>query len=195
MRSLPLILSAVVLATLFGCGSSHAPISTDSSTSTGTVVVPVPPPVPVPVTTGLTPEQKAQWITMIQSAGALAVDAALTEWSKSNNALATTVATGLHNNIQAIALPVLNGQSVKPSDALTALTSSFGSNLPPLIKVGIQAGSSILDQVFSIPGVKDSDKIDFIKAFATAVDNGCLGYLAAPPKIGKSMIKHVVEAQ
>lgn len=176
-------IAMLALVSLFGCGNAGSPTtSTAADTSTTTAT---PPPAL------LTPELKAAILKEITTIGASAVDVGFSEWSKSNNKVATEVATALSANIEATVLPVLNNQAVSPSAALAAVTQNLYVNIPPLIQLGIEGASAILDLKFAIPGVQDSDKVDFIKAFVTAIDNGCKTYLASPPPIGKLMFKHI----
>lgn len=181
------LIAALLLVTALGCGSSSTnsnplpppAVSTDTATGSN----PLPPPVPI-----FTPEQKAQIIQQIQSIGADAVDVGLAQWSKSNNALATTVAQAITANAETVVLPILNGQSVPPSTEIQDLVATGLTNkLPALAKLSIDGASIVLNTFFTIPGVQESDKVDFIRAFIVAIDNGAKAYLAAPPAIGKTM--------
>lgn len=173
------VLAGVVVGFLIplnGCGGGGlTPPATGTSTATATT----PPPL-------LSPEQKAQVIGDIKVYGADAVDLALASWSASNNQAATHIATALKANIEATLLPTLNGNSVSFTAATGAVVGSLYLNVPQVVSVSIQAASMVLDHYYSIPGVQESDKVDFIRAFVQAVDDGCTRYLAAPPPIGKT---------
>lgn len=167
-------LSILLFTILCGCGGGSTPV-----TGTNTTTVVTPPPL-------LSPEQKAQIIGDIKVYGADAVDLAFASWSANNNQTATQVAHALKTNIETTLLPTLNGNSVSFTVATGAVVGSLYMNVPQVVSVGIQAASMVLDHYYSIPGTEESDKVDFIRAFVQAVDDGCTRYLAAPPPIGKT---------
>lgn len=187
------ILAALFLVSVLGCGSASAPSATPpATTSTATATDTATATSTTPAAPVFTAAQKAAIINTINTMGASAVQLGLDEWAKSNNAIATDVAKALKANIEATVLPILNDQNVQVSDALAAVSSNLYINIPPLVQLGIEGAGVLLNQFFTVPGVKDSDKIDFIKAFVAAIDGGVNDYLTNPPAIGSVVAKNAL---
>lgn len=175
-------IAMLALVSLFGCGSSPTPPTTETATttsaSTGTGIL-----------GSLTPAQKASIIAEVQGIGADAVDVGLSAWAQQNNKTATEVAQGIHTDCSTILIPYLNGGTLPTADLVLAfIKTNVGKNLPPLVQLGLQGAALVLDQFVTIPNVALSgDQLDILKAFVNAIDQGAADYLAAPPAIGTTM--------